>query len=332
MQRAIITGAGGLLGRHLTSHLTHQGWVVTALMRPGTDPAALEKLGANSLACDLSTDEPPTEAVRAANVVFHTAAAVSDWAPWSYFEANTVRATQNICAAAAGARCPRFVHISTVGVYGVPPRNGTSAEDSPLRSHGRWDYYRRSKIMAEQIVWSFHQNKQLAATVIRPAMMYGPGDRALLGRILPLLRAGKIVFVGEPTTCLPLVHVRDVASAAVLAATNSEGSGQAFNVVNPERVTQKEFLDTIASLIGATPVSKRVPYRLAYAAGFVSEVVAHLLRASSAPRLTRYRVMLIGHPRCYSTDRIRARLGWRALVNFNDGIREAVQWHLDNGL
>ena len=331
MQRAIITGASGLLGRHLAHHLTNQGWAVVAVLRPSSDRIPLEKLGIKLLACDLSTDKLPGDSLRGGDVVFHTAAAVSEWGPWSQFESDTVRTTEHICAAAAEAGCARFVHISTVGVYGRPSRNAPVTENSPQRWHGRWDHYRRSKILAEEIVWRYQQQKQLPVTVIRPAMMYGPSDRAFLGRIIPLLRAGEVVFVGDPATCLPLVHVRDVANAAVLAATRPEAVGEPFNVVNPERVTQEVFFNTIASLIGAAPVSKRVPYGVAYCAGFASELIAHLLRAPSAPRLTRYRVMLIGYPRSYSTDKIRAELGWHPAVNFDEGIHEAVQWHLDHG-
>jgi nucleoside-diphosphate-sugar epimerase len=331
MQRAIITGANGLLGRQLASQLTEKGWAVTAVIRGNSDRAPLEKLGAKPFACDLSIDKPPNDALRDADVVFHAAAAVSDWAPWSHFEANTVRATENICAAAVEAGCRRFVHISTVGVYGRPRSKMPATEGAAQHWHGRWDHYRHSKILAEQIVWRFQQQRRLTVSVIRPAMMYGPGDRAFLGRIIPLLRAGKLRFVGDPSTCLPLVHVQDVANAVVFAATRPDACGEAFNVVNPEQVSQKDFLNTIASLIDAAPVTKRVPYRLAYGAGLVSELFAHLFRSANAPRLTRYRVTLLGCPRTYSIEKIRARLGWRPTIGFNEGIREAVQWNLHHG-
>lgn len=327
---AIVTGATGLFGRHLVAQLVAEGWSVTALVRETSDRTALESLGVNFRVCDLATTDPDPAWFRGADVVFHASAAVTEWAPWSYFHANTIRATERVCNAMIDAGCRRLVHISSVAVYGKPATTEPVHEDYAAGPPGRWNYYRRSKLEAERIVWQRQQSSTLQVTVLRPAMMYGPADRGLLGRVIPLLRQRKAVFVGDPQVTIPLIHVRDVARISVIAVTSLRAIGEAFNVVSDERISQETFFNTIASLVGAPAVRRRVPYRVAYTAGFAAELWGHLLRSDLAPPVTRYRVFLIGHQREYATDKARNTLGWQPQVKFQDGVREAVRWHLEH--
>jgi len=325
---AIVTGATGLLGRHLAQELRHRGWSVTAIVRQESNRQALEQLGATCHVCDLGRDRLDPHALENADVVFHAAAGVSDWAPWSYFATNTVRPTEVICDAMAAAGCRRLVHFSTVGVYGSPPRKKVVSEDFPLVVADRRNFYRRAKIESEKIVWQRQSEEQLDVTVIRPGMLYGTGDRALLGRIIPLLQLQRISFLGDPCVTLSLVHAGDVARAAVLAVGSESAIGQAYNVVNPEKITQEEFFNTIAILAGAPLVRRHVPYLLAYSIAGTAEWFARLLRSKQPPLLTRYRVFLFGHQRHYSIEKIRSSLGWDPQIDFHTGIQEAVRWQL----
>jgi len=325
---AVVTGASGLLGRQLVRQLVAQGWSVKAMVRDTAGRKALEPLDLEFHACDLSRGKVDPGVFRGADVVIHTAAAVTDWAPWPYFLRNTIDAARGVCEALAAAGCRRLVHISTVGVYGRPRTTEPLREDQPYSSMGRWDYYTNSKIQAEEIVWGYQRQHRLDVTVVRPAMVYGPGARGLISRLIPLLRQRKLTLIGDPQTPLPLVNAHDVASATIRAANSKAAIGEAFNVVNPEKVTQFDFFNTIAALVEAAPVRHRVPYRLAYALGFASEIAARACKSERPPMLTRYRVSLFGHARIYSTDKIQSRLGWEPNIGFQEGIRQAVDGYL----
>ena len=325
---AIVTGATGLLGRHLVQELRQHGWSVTAIVRQGSNRRPLEQLDVACVVCDLGCDRLDSSMFENTDVVFHAAAAVSDWAPWSYFVANTVRPTEVVCDAMVAAGCRRLVHFSTVGVYGRPPHNRIVGEDFTPATLDRRNFYRRAKIESEKIVWQRQGAKQLDVTVIRPGMLYGPGDRSMLGRIVPLLRQQRIIFLGDPRVTLSLVHAGDVARAAVLAASSTGAIGQAYNVINPEKITQEAFFNTIATLAGTPLIRRHVPYFLAYPIAGMAEWFAHLLRSKQPPLLIRYRVFLFGYQRHYSIEKIRSSLGWEPQVDFHTGIQEAVRWQL----
>lgn len=322
---AIVTGSTGFFGRHLVRELTEQGWTVTAVVRATSPRTHLEPFGVSYLVADLATDRLTRDSFCQADVVFHAAGVLSDWAPWSHFVANTVEATRRLCEV---IRC-RLVHISSVSVYGRPHTTDPIDESRPFRTIGRWNYYMRTKIQAEQIVLQAAAKQRFEASIIRPAIMYGTGDHHVLAGVIESLRRGKVAFIGDPNAPLPLVDVRDVACGAILAACSDRAVGEAFNMVSAETISQREYFNTIAALIGALPVKRRLPYRLAYAAGFTTEAIGHLLRLKAVP-LTRHRVSLFGHRRIYSIEKSRRLLGWEPRIRFHDGIREAVAWQLEH--
>jgi nucleoside-diphosphate-sugar epimerase len=320
--RAVITGATGLLGRNIAGTLRQQGCDITAIVRETSDRSFLNKLGVQFHVADLSRDGfLVPEMFRSADVVFHCAAVVTDWAPWPHFVANTIDATRRVCDAMTAAGCRRLIHISSAGVYGRPRSSVPLREDQPYGSIGRWDYYTNSKIAAERIV---RAQQRLDVTILRPAMIYGPGSHGLVARVADYLRTGKAAIAGDPGVTLPLIHVEDVARATVFAATTREAVGEAFNLVNPEPVTQADFFNAIAALLGLPAVTKRIPYRLAYTAGFLAEIVAHTTHAAAPPVLSRYRVSLFGHQRLYAIEKAVATLHWQPQVAFQDGIRQTV--------
>ena len=321
---ALLTGATGLLGRHLTVELLDRQWTVTAIVRKNSDRRPIQLPGVDFHVCDLAREALDPAVVRPADVVFHAAAAVTDWAPWSYYIANTIEATRHVVDAMRTADCRRLIHVSTVGVYGRPRATQPLTEDQPYSSIGRWDYYSNSKIAAERIVWEQQRHQRLIVTVFRPAMIYGPSAHGLIARVAGFLRHGHASLVGDPTVMLPLIHVRDVAAACVLAATNPAAVGEAFNLVNPEPVTQSDFFNSLATLTGPPLVVKQIPYRLAYAAGFLAEISAHLTRSTTPPRISRYRVSLFGHARHYDISKARTVLHWQPQIAFHDGIRQTI--------
>lgn len=322
--RAILTGATGLLGSHIATELVHRGWSITAIVRSASRLNALQLPNTQPHICDLSRDTPPPSLFKSADLVIHAAAAVTDWAPWSHFQATTIDATQRICDTMKTAGCRRLIHVSTVGVYGRPTSRIPLRENQPFNSMGRWDYYSNSKIAAEKIVWAAHQSRSLDITILRPAMIYGPSPTGLIARVVTLAKQGKLAIAGNPQTGLPLVHVTDVASAAIQLAESNRSTGQAFNIVNPEPVPQSTFFDTITRALNAPPVTKHVPYRLAYTAGFLAEIWGHLTRAPHPPPITRYRVSLFGHRRQYAIDKIRDAIDWQPRIPFDRGIRDTL--------
>jgi nucleoside-diphosphate-sugar epimerase len=319
----VITGATGLIGSHIAELLAARGESIRALVRPNSDTTFLRQLGAELAVGDLHDQESLRRCVDGADIVYHCAAHVGDWGPWRLFQDQIVDATRNVLNACKAARVGRIVYTSSITVYGRPLNPGMITEDEPRGQRMRlWDYYCRSKIMAEDFAWQYGSD----ATIIRPGWAYGPRDRNTLPRIIKALQAGRISLIGEGANLLNLVYAGDVAEGAILAANNPIARGQAYNLCSEGELTQEQFLKSVTDAISLPAVRRRMPFWLAYTGGFMSEIIAKAIRLKRPPYVTRYAVALVGRPTRFSIQKARQQLDWAPHVRAEDGIRRTLEW------
>ena len=114
----LVTGATGLLGSHVVEQLRQRGMPVRVLVRPGSDRTWLETQGVEFVEGDI-TDPPSLQrACEGVDAVYHSAAKVGDWGPWEEFQRITIDGTRNMLSAATTAGVRRFVHVSSISVFG----------------------------------------------------------------------------------------------------------------------------------------------------------------------------------------------------------------------
>lgn len=324
----LVTGATGMLGSHIAERLVARGRRVRALVRPGSDTRFLETLGAELVRGNLADPDSCARAVQGVEVVYHSAAKVGDWGPWREFQSSCIDATRNLGRASAAARVARFLHISSTSAYGHPAEGGPPiGETAPMGQNlWVWDAYTRSKVESEKILWDLAERARLPITVIRPSWLYGERDRTTTARLVDRLRRRKVMLVGRGDNPLSAIYVGIVADAALLAASDPASVGEAYNITNQGSITQREFINLLAEASGAPPVTRRIPYRVAYSAAFLFEAKGRLLRQARPPWVTRYATWLMGRELEYSTEKARARLGWSPTLSYRDGIARTVRW------
>ncbi len=326
----VITGTTGLLGSHIAEALVKRGERVRALVRPSSDLAFLRGLGVELAVGDLHDAESLRRAVGGADVVYHCAARVGDWGPWSLYRREIIDATGNLLDACRAAGAGRVLYVSSVTVYGHPRDRGAAiTEDAPLgqRLYWFWDYYCRSKIAAEALARAAGPS----VTIVRPSWIYGPRDRTSLPRLMAAFRAGRVTLIGSGDNLLNVVYAADVAEGAILAANHPQAGGRAYNLCSEGEVTQRQFLDALTEVLGLPPVRRRLPFWLAYAGGFLSEVIGRAIFLKRPPHITRYAVGLVGRPTRFSIARAREELGWRPQVGAHEGLRRALEWWQSRG-
>ena len=322
----VITGATGLLGSHVAEALVGRGERVRALVRPASDVSFLHGLGVELSVGDLHDAESLRRAVDGADVVYHCAARVGDWGPWSLYQREIIDATGHLLGACRAAGVGRVLYVSSVTVYGHPRDGGAPiTEDAPLgqRLYWCWDYYCRSKIAAEALA----RAEGPGVTIVRPSWIYGPRDRTSLPRLMAAFRAGRVTLIGSGDNLLNVVYAADVAEGAILAANHPDAGGQAYNLCSEGELTQRQFLDALTEALGRPPVRRRLPFWLAYAGGFVSEVIGRAIFLKRPPHITRYAVGLVGRPTRFSIVQARRQLGWQPRVGAREGLRRALEWY-----
>ncbi|MEZ6084963.1 MAG: NAD-dependent epimerase/dehydratase family protein [Phycisphaerae bacterium] len=326
----LVTGGTGLLGSHFVEQLVKRGRRVRALVRPGSDTRFLESIGAELVEGDMTDEASLRRACEGVSIVYHAAARVGDWGPWHEFVEITIDGTRKLLTSAIAAGVKRFLHISSISAYGHPNRPGLVIDEShPLGVNlHHWSYYSRAKVEAEKLVWSAHESGDIEVTVIRPSWLYGPRDRATIGRLCDSIRKGKIKLIGDGNNRLNVVHAGNVAEGGITAAESPEGSGEAYNCSNDGVLTQKQYFNMVAKALGEPEVTRKVPYRVAYSAAFVFEVIGHMFRRKTPPLVTRYSVWLMGRKTFFECQKAREELAWTPSVRYEDGIPDAVADYL----
>jgi nucleoside-diphosphate-sugar epimerase len=326
----LVTGGSGLLGSHIAERLIARGDRVRILARPGSATGFVEALGAERIQGNLTDPAACARAVQGVEIVYHAAAKVGDWGPWREFQVHCIDATRNLAEASAAAGLRRFLHISSTSAYGHPVDPGRPIDEStPLGQNvWVWDPYTHSKVESERTLWALADSGRLPLTVIRPSWLYGERDRTTVARIVNRIQRGKMRIIGRGDNPISAIYAGNVADAAILAANDDASVGEAYNVTNQGRITQREFLGYFASACGVPARFRRVSYPTAYAVSFLLEAHGRLTHRVRPPLISRYATWLMGRYLEYSTQKIQSRLGWQPRVSYEESITRAVRWYL----
>lgn len=322
-QTHFVTGAAGLVGSHLVERLRELGKPTVAVVRADSDCGFLQTLDVEIRVADFADAGSLRAALNGADIVHHCAARVSDWGPWSAFQAQIIDLTANVLAACRDVGVSRFLQVSSSRVYGHPRRLERPLDESaPLgqRLWRLWDYYPRAKIAAEQAV----RGQPIPWTILRPAWVWGERDRNSAPRLIDTLRRGHALLIGSGTQPIEVVAARDVAEAMILAAEAPAAVGQAYNLSSGKRVTQLELYGAFSEALGLAPPRFRVPFPAAFAGGFAVEAVGKLLGVKRTLRITRHAVTLLAGSCLIDSSKAQRELQWRPERNPLETLRRTA--------
>ena len=312
-----VTGATGFIGRHLTADLARRGVEVRAIVRPGSPSADPAGAAVVRVPLEIPALSPAFAGVDA---VVHLAGVVSavDAATYAAVNAEGTRAV----AAAANAAGAHLVHVSSLAAAGPASASMPRGEDDPpdpITPYGR------SKLDSERALRGM---PSLSWTVLRPGVVYGPGDRA----VLPLfkLAASPIVpVVGRPGAAYTFVYVTDVVRA-IEAALDKTSAGGTFFVGHPEPVTPLALLETIQRALGRHGGLFHVPMPVTHMAAEVFDVVGRMTGRAMLINRWRYAELSAEGFVC-RVDRMRDVLGVTAAVDLPSGIKKTAEWYRREG-
>jgi nucleoside-diphosphate-sugar epimerase len=328
--KVLVTGAAGFLGGHIVDMLLERGDEVRAMVRPVEDSSRLRTLeGVEVVNGDMTEPETLKHAVQGVQRVYNVAAKTGPWGLEDVYRAINVRGLADLISAAMDAGVQRIVHTSSITVYGHH-LHGIITEDYPF--HAEDNPYSRTKIAGEKLIVNLVKDRGAPVVIVRPAWIYGPRDTASFGRFVSLVESGKGFLIGSGKNIVPVVYVRDVAQGLIKAGDAGDSVvGQSYTIADDRRVTQAEYLNTIADFLQVSPVSRRVPYFALYNGARAAELTWQALgrRKSAPPPVTTYGITLLGGNQEFSIEKARRELGYEPRFDVIRGVSEGVKWYLD---
>jgi dihydroflavonol-4-reductase len=321
-----VTGATGFLGSHVARVLAEQGADLRLLVRPTSNLKNLEGLNAETATGDLRDAASLEKAMSGCDTVFHVAADYRLWLkdPAEMYRSN-VEGTRAILAAARKNKVRGVVYTSSVATMGFAGNGRPADEDSPVSLADMIGHYKRSKFMAEQIALEAGRNGMRVITV-NPTTPVGEQDikPTPTGRIVLDFLKGK--FPAYVETGLNLVDVRECALGHV-AALEKGRTGERY-ILGGENLTLKQILDKLGAISGLLSPKIKLPYFVAYAAGFVDQTISGRLLGRE-PRATVETVRMGKKKMWASSDKAERELGWKT-VPAENALRRAVEWFRAN--
>lgn len=294
MMRILVTGGGGFLGSAIVRRLVARGDDVRSFSRsahPSLDPS-VEQIQGN-----LADSDAVSRAVAGCDAVIHVAAKAGVWGPRSDYDATNVTGTRNVIAGCRQHGVRKLVFTSTPSVVGAGFDIEGGNESLPYAAKHLADYP-RTKAIAEQEVLAAN-GPDLATVALRPHLIFGPGDPHLIPRMLARARTGKLRIVGSGKNRVDFTFVDDAADAHILAldrlAPGCPIAGRAYFISQNDPLELWPFINHILDVVGLAPLTKRIPYRIAYAAGAILEGWYRIWRLAVEPPITRFVAAQLAH-------------------------------------
>jgi nucleoside-diphosphate-sugar epimerase len=326
-ETVLVTGAGGFIGRHLVENLLDQDQSVIAL---DVHPDGIEHLRGHPrlqiCKVDLCSHESVNVLIQKADVIYHLAAAhlevgVDD----DHYRAVNVDALKNMLQAAVRKNIRRFVHCSTVGVYGslavVPADENTPCVPDIA--------YELTKLEGEEAVRNAVSSDGLSAIIIRPSWVYGPE----CPRTLKLLRAiskRRFFFVGNGVNLRHPIYIADLLTAFKLAGAVPIPSGETVIIAGPSAVTTRELVEKIIAQLKIHYRPPSLPLGLVLAGCQMMEKGFSII--GREPPFSSRSIKFFTDNSSFSIDKARHLLGYEPAVSLDDGLSRTLEYVRQKGL
>lgn len=325
---AFVTGGSGFIGGRLVRRLSVEGWAVRGLARSERSAEAVRAAGAEPLRGDLDDVEAMAAGAEGCAVAFHAAAHLGEWGSREEFERGNVGGTRNALRGCEQAGVGRFVHVGTEAALLAGRPLVEVDESAPLRPDSK-ALYCATKAAAERSVLDASR-EGFETVVLRPRLVWGPGDGTILPALVSAIEAGRFMWIGGGRHRTSTTHVDNVVEGLMLAASRGR-PGEAYFVTDGEPVVFREFIGELVATQGVKVPDRSIPAPLGRALAAGSEALWRALRLKGSPPITRTAFWLSALETTIDISKARRELGYEPVRAVPEGLAELRALARDSG-
>lgn len=331
MGHILVTGATGFIGSHLVEKLLklkkEENWEeeIVCLVRSTSFPKHLEGLGIKCVVGDLLKPDTLINAVQGATTIYHLGAELFTVSREKFLATNT-EGTRNMleCVSKYAAKSlKRFLYVSSQAAAGPAPDNQPIDETHPFPDKPV-SWYGESKMEAEKIVHTYL--KKFPITIVRPSAVYGPRD---LGMTSTFQATENRIhgMIGFRTRYTGMIYVSDLVQGFIQAARHPKAAGQTYFLTNPDNLTMKEVVKTIARAI-KKPFGINVPIPIFFLrlTGSILELLSLFTRQIPIPTRDKARDIAQIFWLC-TPAKAKKELDWEATVPLEQGFARTADFY-----
>lgn len=312
--RIVVSGATGFLGGHVARALAHAGHQVDGLGRDRDKGVKLRQYGINYETIDLS-ELVNFSQIPSADVFVHCAGLSSPWGRRADFEQANIVGTFNALRMAERFGATRFVMISSPSVLFRYRDQLDVTEAAPLPPPV--NDYAATKVIAEDLV----RSSRLDCIILRPRALYGPGDVALLPRLIKTIQKGSVPIMRDGAAITDLTFIEDAVQAVLLAIrAGPQARGKTYHISGGQPLAVRDIITVAARAAGLTPRFKPVSVAAALNAARFAEGWSRFQSHWPEPPITMYGVGVLAYSQTLDISAARKDLGYAPQVAFDEGL------------
>ena len=324
IKNILVTGGGGFLGKAIVKKLIAKNLTVTSFSR--NFYPELENMGVCQIQGDLADKNAVVKAFEKIDAVFHVAAKAGIWGPVQEFFRANVTGTENVISACLENSIQQLIYTSSPSVV-FDEYDMENVDESLPYPKKYLAPYPKTKAMAEKLVQKA-ASKDLHTIILRPHLIWGPGDNHLFPRIVK--RAKKLKKIGRKDDLVDTIYVDNAADAHILAfeklLENPLLSGNIYFVSQDAPISKWEMVNAFLEAAGLSPIKGHVSGKTAYVAGSIFEFVYKLFNIKKEPPMTRFAAKELATSHWFNISGAKNDLGYYPKVSTQEGLLRLKQW------
>ena len=312
----LVTGDSGFIGTYLSKQLIENGFSVFGL---DINPEKKYSVRYNFLVGNILDEEVVNRSMENIDCVIHLAAEHKDFGitKEQYFLVNE-RGMEVLLRCASKNNIKKFIFYSSVAVYGDNQPSTEATEPNPN------NYYGASKLAAEKVLknW-YNEDTSREIVVIRPAVVFGPLNRANIYKLIKQVCDGSFIWVGNGSNIKSIAYVENVVGATIFQLKKMQSGFEIFNYADTPHYTTRELVALIAKKANVNIPQMHLPYPLAiFAASFI-DVIGKITKYDFP--ITAKRIEKFNTSTQHFAEKIKAE-GFVPPITLEEGIEKTIHW------
>jgi len=321
-KKVVVTGANGFVGSYLVRKLIKHGFDVTAAVRDHADLSLLP-VTCPTQVVDFTNDASIAELLSDQHIVIHLAGKTKAANYNEYKEANIQTTDRLVTAANNEESIWKFIFVSSLAAAGMPTNHTPKVETdacNPITDYGR------TKLAAEQLI---QRNCQKPWTIIRPAAVYGPGDKDFLQYFI-MIKKHLALSIGRKDKFLSLIYVEELCELLLAVIDKPASDGEIFFAADGRKYSQQQFMNAVQESVDSFSFHFNVPEIVLTPVAIFSELAGKLRK--QVPTINRQKVKEIqGDYWVCSIDKARSLLDFNPEPRLEDNLHKTWIWYKQQG-
>ncbi len=315
--RIFITGASGFVGGAIAKQLAvnHE---VFAMARSEKSAKKITQLSATPIRCSLN--HVTKENLKKCELIIHAAAYVEAWGTRKQYWDINVEGTKQLIEIAKKAAVKKFIHISSEATLFYGQSMDNIDETYPYPKNTPY-LYSETKAEAERIVIRANKTDGFETIVIRPRMIWGPGDQTILPELIKLINKGSFMWINKGKAKTSIVHIYNLVYAIKLAIEKGKG-GEIYFITDDEIVTFKSFLTKLLATQGIVPPNKSIAGKISSLLALILEKIWRIFHLKGEPPITRFAADIMTVNCTINIAKAKRELNYKPIISIEKGMQE----------